>query len=573
MKLRDENLRMLVLKSTVSVVAIIAISRLFYLQVIQFTKYSNKAKTQQNRTMVIPSERGNIYFSDGSPGALSNFSYFAFAEPKSIDLKKADEIVGFLNKLNNINNISKEDLVGNSWYFPLVHFLTEEQKNEFEKVAGSSVHFEMEYQRFYPEINLLNSVIGQVAKNETGSSQGYFGIEGFYNLDLKGRDGVLLSEVDAFGNPFVIGNYSQIPALKGRSIVITVDRAVQYKIHNKLKKYLEEFGAKSASAIVVDPKSGAIISMVDLVKNDDKFEQDKEPKYQSPEISFGISKTYEPGSVMKVITMASGIDLGAVTPETSFMDDGPRYFSGYKVDTWDGKHYGLETMYGVLEHSNNIGASFVAEKVGRKNMWQYLVNFGFGKLANVDLEGEQTGSIRNWESWADIDLATVSFGQGMSATPLQVVMSFVAISNGGDLLKPYIADLIGFENSVGEVTTDVAQNNRVVVGRPISLATSNTMTDMITRSAKFGEAKYYISKKYSVSGKTGTAQIPFKGSYDPEKTNATFVGFLKESRRFVMIIKFEEPKKSIYASETAVPAWMDIAEDLASYYRIPEDGI
>jgi len=280
-----------------------------------------------------------------------------------------------------------------------------------------------------------------------------------------------------------------------------------------------------------------------------------------------ISTTYEPGSVMKGITMSAAIDLGIVSPSTIYNDNGPKVFSGHKVDNWDGKHHGEETMIEVLQHSNNLGAAWVGTKIGGKALMEYFEDFSMGAYTNIDLDGEETGILYKNFPLKDIELVNASFGQGVATTPMQIAVAFSAIANDGILMKPMVVSKI--------ITNKKETIIKPVIGnRPISKKTADIMVDMLTQAVEGGEAKFFVSKKYKIAGKTGTAQIAVKGGYDKTKTNATFVGFFPTYKNFVMLVKLEEPTSpSGYSAETAVPLWMDIAEKLAGYYGILPDKI
>jgi cell division protein FtsI/penicillin-binding protein 2 len=277
-----------------------------------------------------------------------------------------------------------------------------------------------------------------------------------------------------------------------------------------------------------------------------------------------IAETYEPGSIVKPLTVAAAVDMGLVTEDTTYSDDGPVNYSGAWINNWDGKHYGILNIVQLLQKSNNIGAAWVGHKVGSKNIYNYFSNFGLGTRTNIELEGEDSGILREYRNWTDIDLANISFGQGMSATPLQMLNAFNSLANGGFLLQPKIVSKIADNGKLIDIPTKI-------VRRVISKETSDTMVDMLQKAAEGGEAKYFVLKNYKVAGKTGTAQIPINGKYDLNKTNASFVGFLVGSKKFTMIVKFQEPRTSIYAAETAAPMWMDIAAELVKFYNLPPD--
>jgi len=456
----------------------------------------------------------------------------------------------------------KEKVSSDLFWVSLKRNLTDQQKQQVENLGFAGIGFEEEYTRFYPEDTLASTVLGFVGSDKEGNPKGYFGIEGYYDGDLKGVEGIIFQEKDAFGYPIAVGDYKKIPPRNGRSLVLTLDRALQFLIEGRLKDAVEKYGAKSGTILVIEPKTGKIIIMANAFNKDEEGEDFAEEAARNK----AIADTYEPGSVVKALTMSAAIDMGKVTPATTYIDDGPKSFSGHIVDTWDGKHYGVETTVSILQHSNNLGAAWVGSVVGAKDLRDYFINFGFGSKLGIDLEGEDTGIIRDLSDWRDIDLATASFGQGISATPLQVVMAFSAIANDGVLMKPFVV-----EDIIDDSGRILSEFDPKSLRRVISKESADTMVEMLTEAVSGGEAKFFVSNKYFVAGKTGTAQIPVGGSYDPNKTNATFVGFLPKSKKFVMLVKLEEPRTSIYASETAVPVWMDIAENLAAYYKIPPD--
>jgi cell division protein FtsI/penicillin-binding protein 2 len=367
-----------------------------------------------------------------------------------------------------------------------------------------------------------------------------------------------------------VGSYKKSEPIKGRDIVLTVDRAVQYVAEKKLQEGVEDFDAKSGTVVVMNPYTGAVIAMANyptFQPDDFNYEEEIDPEAHRTSIekkNLAIAETYEPGSVIKPLTISAAVELGKVGPQTTFEDNGPVRYSDYVIDNWDGKHHGTQTIVQLLEKSNNIGAAWVGHQVGAKQLSYYFKEFGLGEKTGIELEGEDTGVIHDYKQWTDIDTATAAFGQGISATPLQVLNAFNVIANGGFLLQPKIVDKIIDQDEVIEMPTRQ-------VKRVLSEETSRTMVKMLESAADYGEAKYFVLKNYQVAGKTGTAQIPVEGEYDPDKTNATFVGFLSGSREFTMIVKLEEPRASVYAAETAAPLWMDITEELVKIYGIAPD--
>jgi len=209
-------------------------------------------------------------------------------------------------------------------------------------------------------------------------------------------------------------------------------------------------------------------------------------------------------------------------------------------------------MIGVLQHSNNVGAAWVAQQLGVSTLREYLLKFGLGEPAGIDLEGEDTGVVKEASEWRAIDLATAAFGQGISATPLQVASAFAVVANDGVLMRPYLVDRI----LDGDKAIEIQPQK---VRRVLSSDSAEVILKMLEAAVEGGESRFYNLPNYKVAGKTGTAQIPREGRYDPRKTNATFVGFFAKSKKFVMLVRLEEPSSSIYAAETAVPTWMQVS--------------
>ena len=353
--------------------------------------------------------------------------------------------------------------------------------------------------------------------------------------------------------------------INGRDIVLTINRAVQYIVERRLKDGVEKYGAVSGSVIVMNPETGDVIAMVNYPTYDPKNftrESEKDDKENETKIerkNLAIADTYEPGSVIKSLTISTAVDLNLVKPETTFSDDGPVSYSGHLINNWDGKHYGIQTIVQLLQKSNNIGAAWVGHLVGSDKLHKYFSNFGLGSSTGIELEGEDAGILRDSGEWTDIDLANAAFGQGLLTTPIQILNAFNAVVNGGNLMKPKIVSKI-IDNG------DEIVIKPKVVRRVISEKTSNTMIFLLTKAVEGGESKYFNIKNYQIVGKTGTAQIFVDGKYDSQKTDATFIGYVPVSRKFSMIVRLNQPTSSVFAAETAVPLWMDIAKDLLVYY-------
>ncbi len=578
------NLRINFLQYFFFLICLIFLARLFSIQIIHHEDFKAQAQEQYWDAVEVPAKRGDILSSDGYALATTQISYLLYVEPNSVQDKagltaKLSTELAKINKLElefpeafyqeKIKLLLEKDL----YWAKVISDLTPDEKKQIESLNIDGIGFEEEPLRYYPEHSLASHVLGFVASDELGNKQGYFGVEGSLDGDLTGKPGRIVEERDALGAPILVGGYTRVDSIDGRNIVLTIDRGVQYLVEEHLERGVKEYDAVSGTVIVMDPFTGDIIALANYPTYDPANFNDFEKKDLNTgkrkdveRTNLAISQTYEPGSVIKALTVSAGIDLGKVVPSSTFVDSGPVQYSDYVINNWDGRHHGVQTVEQLLQKSNNIGAAWVGHLVGSKDLNDYFEKFGLGRTTGIDLEGEDTGIIRPYDTWTAIDLATISFGQGISATPLQVINSFCAIANGGQLMRPRIVQKVVDEGKDISIPTKV-------INRVMTPDTSSTMVDLLTSAVEGGESKFFNIKNYKIAGKTGTAQIPVNGKYDPSKTNTTFVGFLSGSKKFAMIVKLEEPEASIYAAETAVPLWMSIADDLVKYYGIAPDKV
>lgn len=297
------------------------------------------------------------------------------------------------------------------------------------------IYLENGTRRVYPNKNLASQILGFANFENEGS----YGVEGAYNSVVGGESGIMIAERDSAGNPIGIGQYQWKPPVEGSDLVLTIDSSIQYMVEKRLAVAVQKHKATSGTAIVMDPKTGEILAMASYPDYDpNRFTQMDESRFRNP----AVSDLYEPGSTFKIVTMAAGLETGTVTPNTSFDCAGAITVDGYTIYNWDHNPHGPETMTEVLQHSCNIGSSFVSTQLGTETFYKYVTDFGFGKPTAIDLQGEEPGLVKNptdpTTGWAPIDLYTNSFGQGLSATPIQVIAAAGAIANDGKLMKPHI---------------------------------------------------------------------------------------------------------------------------------------
>ena len=540
---------------------------LFEKQVVDHNKYVELAEGQQRFEETELAERGKIYVRDSYfdqnkiyPLAFDIKNYSIFAIPKQIIQK--DETAKTLSKLIEIPENEIFDKINNDkLYLPalkknLDYDLAQKIKNE--KITG--VYIVPGYNRFYPENSLASQVLGFV--NAEGN--GNYGFEGHYDSELKGTQGKITGEKDTLGR--IISYLDQRGAKDGTSYVLTIARPVQFFVEQKLNEAVQKYQADSGTVIIMDIKTGGIVAMASTPTFDPNKYQEHANQDQNIFINPAIAHLYEPGSVFKPITMAAALDTGVVTPETENVFGNYTVVDGHEIHTAEDKAFGKENMAQILQNSDNVGMVWVGEQVGNEKLYQYINKFGFMDKTNIDLDSEASGLMPSLKEWRNISRATISFGQGISVTPIELVSAYTAIANGGVYVYPRVADKIIL--SGGEEKQIEKRNG----SRVIKEETSKQLIEMMISVVESGYGKKARVEGYRVAGKTGTAQIPKPGGgYEEKIYNHSFAGFAPaDDPRFVMLVKLDKPKAALYAESTAAPTFGEIASFLLNnYYRIP----
>lgn len=544
--------------------------KLFKLQIIDHQKYLQLAQEQHFALSELIPERGEIFIHDlkagqdvHSPVALNKKFYLVYAVPNLIKNAQsyAKLLVPLLNMAEEVlwQRLSKDDDI----YEPLKHRLTEEQKKEIEALNLAGIRFQEEVWRYYPEKNIISHVLGFVGylKDEL---KGRYGAEGYWEKELAGERGSFVFERDASGRLIPIAQRIKAEQKNGTAIVLTLDRSIQFTACNALATTVLKHGADNGTVIIMEPNTGAILAMCNYPDFDPN--NYSEVKDMAVYNNLAIFEPYEPGSMIKGLTMAAAIDAGKVTPATTYEDTGSVEISGYTIHNSDGKAHGIKNMTEVLEESLNTGAIFAARQIGQELFRKYFENFGFGQLTGIQLETERSGSIKTLSSPNEIYMATASFGQGFTVTPLQVIEAFSAIANKGKLMSSYIIDEIHYPDG------KVKKTEPKFIRQVITEQTAMTLSAMLASVVKYGHAKRAAVPGYYIAGKTGTAQVtdPATGKYSTDKSIHSFVGFAPvENPRFVMLIKLTHPKGVVFAESSAVPLFSEIAQFLLNYLHVP----
>ena len=572
-----KDLRIIIFVLVITIMAFFVVARLFILMILDHDAYSVLAANSQEMFSELLPTRGEVYIQDSRtkeeyPLAINRDFFLVFFDTTQIkDDVTAESAAGKLAEVFNYDDEKKLSVYlqlnkRDDPYEPIANKVDEETMDKLKELNLPGIGFERKYERFYPEGSLASQVIGFLGKTDDGGNIGRYGVEGYWQKELAGSGGFFSGAQSAAGRLISLAGSSFKLPENGVDILLTIDRTLQFKACERLREAVKEYQADSASLIIIEPFSGAILAMCSLPDfNPNAY---NEAESNSAYNNSTIYIPFEPGSIFKPITMSAALNEDVVKTETRFFDPGfADAGCGKQIKNAGNKSYGEQSMVGVLENSINTGMVFVVNRLGKDKFKQYVENFGFGVEVGIELDSEAAGDIeslsRNKDKEFDCYTATASFGQGLTATPLQLVTAFAAIANGGLLMKPYIIQEIRYPD--GRV--DYAKKKEI--RRVIEPRTASLLNGMLVNVVDNGQAKRAGVKGYYVAGKTGTAQIAGPGGYTQDY-NHSFVGFAPvDDPKFVMIVKFEKPAEIKYADSTTAPVFADIAKFILQYYQVP----
>ncbi|TME35046.1 MAG: penicillin-binding protein 2 [Chloroflexi bacterium] len=556
--------RLRVLFAFFAVASLLLSARLAYWQTVGRADLLSRATDQVHSDLVVPAQRGVIRDRNGAILATTVDLRSLYAIPGLMtdrdgnDMRPAvaTALAPILGERPEVLRAAFDS--GAEWLF-VRRRLPEETAARVAALHLAGLGFEMEPKRLYPNGAVGAQVLGFV--NDDGVGQ--YGVEGRYATELSGTPGRLVVARDPANRELALGLRTAVPAKNGDDLSLTIDLAVQNAVERELAAVVEREKATGGAIVVLDPKDGAVLAIA------------SSPTYDPARVGSAdaealrnraISWTYEPGSTMKAITVAAALDKGVVTPSTSYQDVGYAVIGGRKLCNAQCKVYGPTTVTQILSRSQNAGAVFVASKLGASDLNAYLKSFGFGQRTGIDLAAETSGIVRPLAEWYPVDLGTISFGQGLSITPLQLASAYAAIANGGTLYQPYV--VASRRDADGEHRTAP-----VAVRRVISEETSATLVTMLTTTVDNGIANLAALKGYSVAGKTGTAQIPSDdGRYVDDAYISSFAGFVPAiDPRMVVVVVLDRPQSKLLGTVPAMNTFKAIATDALRYARVQPD--
>jgi len=549
--------------------AALIIARLFFLQVVSGEYYKTQASRQQNFSQILTPRRGEIYLSDRKGNLLSLAStkegYLLFINPQKI--KEPEAVLAKLNPLVPLEreNFLKRAAKTGDPYEVVAHRLDRAAALAIEELEIEGVGIVPEEWRTYPLKSLAAHVVGFLGYKDD-ELIGRYGLEHYFEDELRGNDGYLDADLSAGGVLLELGKNLFEPPEEGHDLVLTIDPNVQVFFEKKLKSIQEKWNPSRGGGIILDPQTGKILALAAFPSFDPNTYG--ETQDLATFINPLVENIFEFGSVFKPLTMAAALNERVLTPQTTYFDKGYLILDGYKIENFDQKGRGETTMQKVLEESLNTGAAFAAGKLGKENMRKYFTAYGLGEKTGVELPGEVAGNLSNLSSKRDVEYATASFGQGVSATPLEFARAIAALANGGKLMKLYLVERIvrpGREDVITEPE---------VVREVLTPETSETISKMLVKvvddALLGGTVKF---KRFTAAAKTGTAQIPLKDAkgYSEEYLHSFFGWAPGFDAKFLVFLYMEKPQGVRYASQSLGPSWAEITQFLLTYYEIPPD--
>jgi len=555
----------------------ILIIRLSYIQVLKNEVYKKKAKLQQTRDIVIPAKRGVIYDRNGVKLAYSVTTFDVYIRPNLIEEKEkvAKEIssildmeeVDVLEKLNSEKSLLK-----------LVTGISKSTADIIKNKKIYGIWTVKNNKRVYPFSDFASHIIGHTRSDNVGIS----GIEYFYEHELKGKDGVLITSTDVVGRPLPYSNDEIVDSIDGENIVLTIDEVIQHFTEKAVRSAYEKHNAENVIAIVMEPTTGKILAMASVPDYDPNNPRDLLKYYTEEEISKmsdkelvnvwneiwrnpAISDIYEAGSVIKLLVAAMALEENIATPSTKYFDKGYIDVYGTRIYNWrKSRPFGEQTLTEALENSVNPIFVEIGQEIGKEKLYKYFRDFGLFNKTNIDLPAEASPLYLPKDKATPVDTATMSYGHGMSNTPIQVITALSSLVNGGNLMQPYIVDK--FVDEDGNVLN---QTQPKLIRNVVSEKTSIDIRLMMESVVLYGSGKNAYIPGIRVGGKTGTSEKLIDGKYSHERAYSSFFGVAPiDDPKVSILIIVDDPKDTTYGSVVAAPIAKEILEPTLRYLKV-----
>lgn len=558
--------RVRVITACFGLIALVCVGRLYYLQVFKAASYAEAADRQFVEPTSPLFDRGKIFFTtkDGAElvaASNQNGVSLAVEPPKVSDMQNVYDTLNAITPLDHDTFFSKVGRPEAQYVVVANHLATSTGANIAAKALPGIVVADDRW-RFYPGNELAAQELGFVAYNGD-ALEGRYGLERFYETLLA------RSDADIYTNFFVqlfAGFQKTIHGQDSGDVITTIEPSVQSELERELSGYIDAWHPQFAGGIIMDPQTGEIVAMAQQPSFDLNIFSQSDPAYFSNKL---VESSYEMGSIVKPLTMAAGLDAGVITATSTYNDTGCIELDQKKICNFDGKARGIIPMQQILSQSLNVGASYIATKLGPDRMRNYFTtDYQFGAKTGIDLPAEASGQIGNFQSPRQVEYDTASFGQGFAATAVQTVRALGSLANGGYLVTPHLVKTIRYESGLQK---DIPVQ-KIAILRPQAVQQVQQMlTEVVDTSLANGDTKL---EHYSVAAKTGTAQIadPQNGGYYSDRYLHSFFGFFPSyNARFIIFLFAFEPQGAQYASQTWTNVFSDLTKFLINYYNIPPD--
>src|SRR5579859_968966 len=562
--------RVLALVLAATLLAGVVWTKLAYWQIIDHAQLAAAAQAQYHELVELPATRGAIYDRNMRQLVVNTTVYSAFVSPDQIpDDQRSRVALALGSVLGADANKVNQTLASGAKFAYIARRFTKDKADVLKAMLLPGVGLEEEQQRAYLPSIANSSLAANLLGFVNYDGQGQYGIEGYYQKQLAGTPGYISSYRDLANREIVLGTHTHKDPVNGSDIVLSLDSNVQYAAEQALAAGVQKDKAESASVLIMDPSSGGIVAWADYPSyNANNFAQTDPSAFLDP-ISSSI---YEPGSVMKVVTLSGAINAGAITPDMVINDPGYLYVGGYRINDWDFRNHGNVTYTYVLAHSLNVGAMKAMQAEGHANFYNYLQAFGLTKPTGIDVAAEDTVAPPPAAQMADDQFATTAFGQGIDVNMVQMLSAVNVIANGGRYAQPHVVERIG--NTLNPAL--IAPQKQVI--SPATAAEMTAMMEQVVQNGSGWSSRVRGFEK-DQTGKTGTSQIPVNGKYTQEVW-ASFVGFLPAQHpRFTMLVVIRKPHYPGSQNDwtlndgylTAAPIWQKIAQSIVVDWRITPD--
>lgn len=535
-------------------------ARAYTLQIIQSEWLTQKLMDQVTKKELLSSRRGAIYDRNRVELAVSLDVDSLYARTRLIQNKK-----DAAQKLSSILGIPRDKILSiiqsKQSFVWVKRKINPEQAEKIKDLKVSGLGFIKEAQRFYPHKELAGQLLGFVGVD----SQGLEGIEREFDKQIRGASGYLLVNRDALGRDLFPEGIKKVDSLRGYNLVLTIDKNVQYIVEKELLAAVTAARARNGLAVVMDPRTGEILASAVAPA----FNPNQGNITGSIWKNRSITDVFEPGSTFKPFVVGSALEEGVVKPTDIYDCENGSYHIGGKI-IHDVHPHGLLSVTEVIKFSSNIGASKIAQHLGRERFYNYIRKFGFSQETGIELPGEVSGFIPQASQWREINLGTISFGQGVSVTALQMAAAYSAIANGGLLMRPYLVQKIQEDNGAVIQTA-----GPTIIRRVISDQSARMLREMLkTVTEEGGTGQKARVEGFEVAGKTGTAQkIAANGKGYSDKCVSSFVGFIPaQDPKLTIVIVIDEPQGVTYGGVVAAPAFSRMAQQILCYQRIYPDS-